>query len=116
MADEKTDLLACLWDEFNAMRFPNGWYDQEPEGTCLVTLGTVLTGFAASVLDGPSLGARHREHLRRRIVLLGELLPAFAVDGYASRYFVALYRMAVLTEEIDLEREEIDLERGGGGI
>ncbi|WP_157031951.1 hypothetical protein [Kitasatospora cheerisanensis] len=104
MSDEKTDLLACLWDEFSAMRFPAGWYDQEPEGTCLVTLDTVLTGFAANVLDGPALGARHRDHLRRRILLLGQLLPAFAADGYASRYFVALYRMAVLAEEIDGER------------
>ncbi|MFD8479854.1 hypothetical protein [Kitasatospora sp. NPDC059673] len=104
MADEKTDLLACLWAEFNAMRFPSGWYDQNPEGTCLVTLDTVLAGFAANVLDGPPLGARHREHLRSRIVLLDQLLPTFAADGYASRYFVALYRMAVLAEEIDTER------------
>ncbi|MFD7642783.1 hypothetical protein ACFV4P_19210 [Kitasatospora sp. NPDC059795] len=104
MADEKTDLLACLWDEFSAMRFPSGWYDQEPEGTCLVTLDTILTGFAATVLDGPPLGARHREYLRRRTALLGDLLPTFGVDGYASRYFVALYRMAMLAEEIDAER------------
>ncbi|KIQ61531.1 hypothetical protein TR51_19405 [Kitasatospora griseola] len=104
MADEKTDLLACLWDEFSAMRFPTGWYDREPEGTCLVTLDTALVGFAANVLDGPPLGARHREHLRCRIELLAELLPAFGTDSYASRYFVALYRMAVLAEEIDAER------------
>ncbi|MGW4382707.1 hypothetical protein [Kitasatospora sp. NPDC004531] len=104
MADEKSDLLACLWDEFSAMRFPTGWYDQQPEGTCLVTLDTVLAGFAASVLDGPPLGARHREHLRSRIALLGDILPTFATDGYASRYFVALYRMAALAEEIDSER------------
>ncbi|MFJ5925947.1 hypothetical protein ACIQF6_25395 [Kitasatospora sp. NPDC092948] len=104
MADEKTDLLACLWDEFSAMRFPTGWYDQEPEGTCLVTLNTVLTGFAANVLDGPALGARHREHLRSRIALLADLLPVFGTDSYASRYFVTLYRMAALAEEVDAER------------
>ncbi|GAA2088580.1 hypothetical protein GCM10009759_10820 [Kitasatospora saccharophila] len=103
MLEHQIELLGQLLEEFGALRFPPDWYDREPDGESLVTLATTLAGCTVATLDGP-LGARHREHLRQRRALLAELLPAVAADSYATSYFVALYRMAVLAEEVDDRR------------
>lgn len=103
MLEREIELLAQLLEEFGALRFPPGWYDREPGGTSLVTLATTLTGCTVAALDGP-LADRHREHLRQRRALLSELLPVVAADTYATSYFVTLYRMAVLAEEVDDRR------------
>ncbi|MFJ1757121.1 hypothetical protein [Kitasatospora sp. NPDC088134] len=103
MADDRTDLLEQLWDEVGTMPFPRGWYQHEPGGHSLVILHTTLSGGAAAVLDGP-LDERHRDHLRSHLAVLTRLLPAFAHDPYAARYFGAVHRMARLAEEIDRER------------
>lgn len=99
MAHHETDLLARLWDETSAMPFPADWYHREPGGHCLVTLHATLAGCAAAVLDGP-LDPAHLRHLRQRATTLRQLLPVFAEDAYAARYFGALHRMAALAEEI----------------
>ncbi|MFJ4679745.1 MULTISPECIES: hypothetical protein [unclassified Kitasatospora] len=103
MLEREIELLAQLLAEFEALRFPPGWHDREPGGTCLLTLATTLTACTAAALDGP-LAPRHREHLSQRLALLSDLLPAVAADSYATGYFVALYRMASLAEEVDDRR------------
>ncbi|QKW18913.1 hypothetical protein HUT16_07395 [Kitasatospora sp. NA04385] len=103
MLEHQIELLAQLLEEFGALRFPPDWYDREPQGE---SLATTLAGCTVATLDGP-LDARHREHLRRRRALLAELLPAVAADTYATGYFVALYRMAVLAEEVDDRRAQV---------
>ncbi|BAJ27562.1 MULTISPECIES: hypothetical protein [Kitasatospora] len=100
MLEREIELLGQLLEEFGDLRFPPGWYDREPGGISLVTLATTLAGCTAATLDGP-LDDRHREHLRQRRVLLADLLPEVAADPYATRYFITLYRMAVLAEEVD---------------
>ncbi|MFJ5231997.1 hypothetical protein ACIQBJ_19120 [Kitasatospora sp. NPDC088391] len=103
MADHRTDLLEQLRDEVGTMPFPPGWYQHEPGGHSLVILRTTLVGSAAAVLDGP-LDERHRDHLRSHLAALTRLLPEFAHDPYAARYFAAVHRMALLAERIDGER------------
>ncbi|GLW59403.1 hypothetical protein Kpho01_74130 [Kitasatospora phosalacinea] len=106
MLEREIELLGQLLEEFGALRFPPDWYDREPGGESLVTLATTLAGCTAATLDGP-LDARHREHLRQRRALLADLLPAVAADTYATGYFVTLYRMAVLAEEVDDRRAAV---------